>query len=127
VKEMSDTKLLARLIYDDFITIPERYNVVQKAVQDLLLGILKALKDRMNQTPDEQTFLAVLSEVADLAIDWTKVLKPPMGHIAEVIDGHLILAILKGIDKAVFDRWFGQNWFEKLKEQIRAVDTVANA
>ena len=83
---------------------------LKSSLQDLLAKYLKKVKEIGGEIPDEKTFLKVLSEILDEEI------KLPQPY--ESVDGWIFDFILKIVDSKILDKWFGSDWFEKLKVKI---------
>ena len=91
---------------------------LKKSVEGVLDWASLSLKEISGGLPEtEEDFLDILRILADEALTWDN-LGIPAKQIAEIADGPVIGRGLKLIDKYCLDRWFGEDWYIKLKEKI---------
>lgn len=90
----------------------EFYGNVKTSLWDLLVWAGTQVRDVFAEMQDEDEFLNLLACIGDRLID--------AGWL-EFADGPALLAMLKLLDKQVIDRFFGTDWFVKLKAAVLAV------
>jgi len=90
----------------------EFYGNVKVALWALLVWAGSQVRDVFASLETEDEFIALLADIGDRLID--------AGWL-EFADGAALLALLKLLDKQVIDRFFGADWFVKLKAAVLTV------
>lgn len=104
-----------------------KFEALKKAILDYVNWAAQENKEVFSYMNDEQTFLDVCKELANLTLPNDKLkndvsknapfwIKPFIGVIIDTFKLPLIAFILNTIDKQVLDKKFGDSWYLKLRE-----------
>lgn len=114
---MSNKDLALKILEkkDEAVT---KVNGLKVSVEQVINWSAMTLKEISGGLPEkEEDFLDILRILADEALTWDN-LGVGVKQIAEIADGPVIGRGLKLLDKYCLDRWFGEDWYVKLKEKI---------
>ena len=101
-------KEIAEQIIGSASDVSGEFQEMKSGIEKMIVKIMQKLKGIVGEIPDEDSFLKVVSEIADVAY------KAP-NPLIEMMDGPAIYFVLKQIDRLLLDRVFGENWYSRLK------------
>jgi len=108
-----DSRQAAKDIIAKAGVVKERVELLKTDAEELLKFVMIELKNTTGSIPDKDAFLDIVAKLIDELV----ALPFPL----EQMDDFLILKLLKILDKSVFGRFWGNDWFEKLQEKAEKI------
>lgn len=115
-KPMNEAEL-AKAIITTSGEVLQQYGQLRITVQNVVLGIMKKIRELTGEIKDEAAFKKVLAQVIDAAY------KPATGNALvdaglEMVDGLIAEKIIDILDAQILDRFLGKDWYSKLTDVL---------
>lgn len=106
-------------ILNDYKELNWRLHDMRSTIWDFMVSVCSRYYDTIQTETD---FLDVITELLDRVLR-IRTGVPGLDFVVELLDGVLIKIIVTRIDRLVLDRFFGPDWFTKLRSVATDVFT----
>lgn len=107
-----NTKKVAEDLAGELVEVKSLFDEVKKSAENLIKGILKLIKTKTGVILTEENFLKVISKLIYVQVV-KKHIPNPYKSIIKLTGG--VTVVLKLLDKYVLDKFFGKDWYKKLR------------